>query len=190
MKGIVKMNFTGMIDIINNIQKNRLKKVVKKSAKATMKKSIVISDWCKAYGNLDRYNWIINELFKEVDADKDLELEEYILLTEDLEVALDEDGVFIFSEVLIKFFGEKEVMGMHFALRNSNRLVTEIYDPITAVIKDGTLSNGDLLKAYNNWKEWFKNNQETLNTLDEDNKNILTLTFENITKEVKRRKLL
>jgi len=183
------MNFTGVIDdIINNIQKNRLKKVVKKSAKTTMKKSIVISDWCKAYGNLDRYDWIISELFKNVDENK--ELEEYIFLTEDLEVALDENGVFIFSEVLMKFFGKKEVMSMHFALRNSNRLVTEIYEPITAVIKDGTLSNEDLLKAYSNWGDWFKNNQEILNTLDEDDKNILTSTFENITKEVKRRKLL
>lgn len=182
------MDFMNMIDIVDTIQKKRLKKVIKKSAKVSLKKTIVISDWCKAYGNLDRYNWIINDIFKEIDNDN--ELEEYVLLTEDLEVALDENGVFIFSEILMSFFGEKEVINMHFILRKANLLVSKVYEPIISILKDGSMSDSDLLKSYNNWKAWFENNQETFNNLDDYEKNILTLTFENITKEVKRKKLI
>lgn len=80
-------------------------------------------------------------------------------------------------------------MEKHRFLRNENLLVSNVYEPMNNVISDAELSDEEFLKIYHNWNKWFENNRQTLNELDDENRNILTLTFENINKELKRRKL-
>lgn len=175
------------MNLMQIVAKKRLQKAIRKSKMICLKKSILISEWCRAYGNLDRYEWIIREILKAVKEDE--KFQEYIYLNEELEISLDENGIFIFSEILISFFGEKEVMEKHRFLRNENLLVSNVYEPMNNLISDAELSDEEFLKIYHNWNKWFENNRQTLNELDDENRNILTLTFENINKELKRRKL-
>lgn len=175
-----------MDNIIDFIKKKRMQKVIRKHGEQNFRKTISLKKWCEKYGNLDRYDWIIKEILDVVDEDE--KYEEYIYLNEDLEISLDENGIFIFSEILISFFGKEEVLNVHRYVQQENYFVNEIYEPVQQMIK--TVDDDCILNAYNNWKEWFSENKSKIDMLNDERKDIIYETFSNIKKEVKKRKLI
>lgn len=114
---------------------------------------VKLSKWCESYGNMERYSWIVNNLITAME--KDVKLGDYMMLDENLDMYLDENGVLMFSDVLIDFFGEKEVLGMYKYLATQNKVLRLCADIKKHIDKT---TDSELIDYWNIWKKYSNKN--------------------------------
>lgn len=149
-----------MFNLFKYIQSRKAAKKFEKECKAAfeeiqccMTKRVNTSFWIISYNNGDdsRVSWLNQELIDYLQKHPELESFAYVnLKSPNLQFYFDEAGVRAFKEVLIKFFGEKEVEDMYVQLSTENRLA-RIYFKELESFKKMTLQ--ELHKEEAEWSE-------------------------------------
>ncbi|MDE6788476.1 MAG: hypothetical protein K2J47_04055 [Ruminococcus sp.] len=117
--------------------------------------SVNLLKWCEKAEMPQNYNWIVNLLFKECDEDETCY--DYIKLDSDFIVNLDQNGVFLFSDVLADFFGLDNVRRLWRYMSASDKYERTYYDveQCTHTLSDEELESvkGNYMHPKNEYEE-------------------------------------
>lgn len=126
--------------------KKAFKKLNKKHKGEFVPCSVNLLEWCKKAEITQNYNWIVNLLFEECNEDETCY--DYIKFDSDFIVNLDQNGVFLFCDILSDFFGTDSVLSLYRYMRDSDKYERTYYDIEQCTYK---LSNEELESVKDNY---------------------------------------
>jgi len=91
--------------------------------------TISIYKMCERAEMLDFYNQILNRILREMEEDN--KLMDYVRMSLDnemLDFYLDDDGIFLLSDILMGYFGEKEIIDLWKYIRDLNKYSRNEYE--------------------------------------------------------------
>lgn len=106
--------------------KKTFKKLNKKHEREFVPCSVNLLKWCETAGIPQNYNWIVNLITKECDEDETYY--DYLRFNVDFTVHLDQNGVFLFSDILSDFFGLDNVRSLWRYMSDLDKYERTYYD--------------------------------------------------------------